>query len=140
MDGLTGSLIDHLNLPVADLARAVGFYTAALAPLGIHSVLDVRADPGTGQKAMHGFGVGAKPFFWVVAAGPETRHDRDTHLAFTAPDRAAVEAFWVAALAAGATPLREPGFCPEYHPDYFGAFATDPAGINVEAVCHHPAA
>ncbi|MBP2365557.1 VOC family protein [Pseudonocardia parietis] len=141
MSELEGSMIDHLNLPVGDLARAVAFYTEALAPLGIHTVMEVPADPGSGQKAMHAFGAGPKPFFWVIEAGHDVRHDTDTHLAFTAPDRETVDAFWAAALAAGATPLRPPGLCPEYHSDYYGAFAGDPDGINVEAVCHrapHP--
>ena len=136
MSDLEGSRIDHVNLPVGDLDAAVTFYTAALAPLGIRTVLHVPADPDSGQKAMHGFGVDAKPFFWVVESGQDVRHDSDTHVAFTAPDRGVVDAFWDAALAAGATALRPPGLCPEYHDDYYGAFAADPGGVNVEAVCH----
>lgn len=139
MTELEGSLIDHLNLPVGDLPRAVAFYEAALAPLGIHTVLAVPADPAARQKAMHAFGVGPKPFFWVIEAGRDVHFDADTHLAFTAPDRHAVRAFWDAALAAGAAALREPGVCPEYHADYYGAFVEDPNGVNLEAVCHRPA-
>ncbi|MDL5154956.1 VOC family protein [Actinomycetospora termitidis] len=136
MTSLEGSSIDHLNLPVADLDRAIAFHTAALAPLGITSLLHVLPDPASGQKAMHAFGVDAKPFFWVIDAGREVHHDSDTHVAFTAPDRDVVDAFFAAALAAGATVLREPGVCPEYHPDYYGAFVRDPEGVNLEAVCH----
>jgi len=131
----SGSLIDHLNLPVTDLAASVAFYTAALAPLGITTLIPVPADEAADQKAMHAFGVHPKPFFWLVAGAP-VRYDADTHVAFTAPDRATVDAFHEAAVAAGATTLRPPGEYPEYHPGYYGAFVADPDGINVEAVCH----
>ena len=69
-----------------------------------------------------------------------TRGDgfRESHIAFTAVDRAAVEAFFDAAVANGAEVLHEPRVWPEYHPDYFGAFVRDPDGNNVEAVCHTP--
>lgn len=61
--------IDHLNLPVADLPRAVAFHEAALAPLRIRTVMAVPADPAARQKAMHAFGAGPKPFSWVIDAG-----------------------------------------------------------------------
>jgi catechol 2,3-dioxygenase-like lactoylglutathione lyase family enzyme len=134
--GLTGSLIDHLNLPVDDLNRAVAFYEVALAPLGIGTLLSVPADPAADQKAMHAFGVHPKPFFWLVDSGGDgVRYDTDTHVAFSANDRATVDSFYEAALAAGATSLRPPGLWTEYHPAYYGAFVSDPDGINLEAVC-----
>ena len=61
------------------------------------------------------------------------------HIAFSAPDRAAVDAFHAAALAAGAEELHAPKVWPEYHEHYYGAFVRDPDGNNVEAVCHKPA-
>jgi catechol 2,3-dioxygenase-like lactoylglutathione lyase family enzyme len=78
------------------------------------------------------------PDFWI---GPHETGDgfRESHLAFTAPDRPAVHAFFDAAVAAGAEVLHEPREWPEYHPNYFGAFVRDPDGNNVEAVCHQPA-
>jgi catechol 2,3-dioxygenase-like lactoylglutathione lyase family enzyme len=63
---------------------------------------------------------------------------RESHIAFTAPDRAAVLAFFAAAVAGGAEVLHEPRLWPEYHDTYFGAFVRDPDGNNVEAVCHLP--
>jgi catechol 2,3-dioxygenase-like lactoylglutathione lyase family enzyme len=137
--GLSGSGIDHVNLPVGDLGRSVAFYTAALEPLGITTLLRAPADPQNEQKAMHAFGVHPKPFFWLVdSGGSGPRYDADTHIAFTTDDRTTVDAFYQAALAAGGTSLRPPGVWPEYHPDYYGAFVADPDGINVEAVCHRP--
>ena len=63
---------------------------------------------------------------------------RESHIAFTAPDRAAVRAFFQAAVGAGAEVLHEPRVWPQYHPNYYGAFVRDPDGNNVEAVCHAP--
>ncbi|MER6565695.1 VOC family protein [Streptomyces sp. NPDC001093] len=60
------------------------------------------------------------------------------HFAFAAADRAAVDAFYAAALAAGAEGLHAPRLRPEYHGSYYGAFVRDPDGNNVEAVCHQP--
>ena len=60
------------------------------------------------------------------------------HIAFVAPDRAAVRAFHQAALDVGAEELHAPRIWPEYHETYYGAFVRDPDGNNVEAVCHRP--
>jgi catechol 2,3-dioxygenase-like lactoylglutathione lyase family enzyme len=62
---------------------------------------------------------------------------RESHIAFEAPNRAAVRAFFEAAVSTGGEVLHEPRVWPEY-PDYFGAFVRDPDGNNVEAVCHLP--
>jgi catechol 2,3-dioxygenase-like lactoylglutathione lyase family enzyme len=77
------------------------------------------------------------PDFWL---GPRQTGDgfRESHIAFSAPDRAAVRAFCEAAQAAGAQVLHEPRVWPEYHPNYYGAFVRDPDGNNVEAVSHRP--
>jgi predicted lactoylglutathione lyase len=61
------------------------------------------------------------------------------HVAFAAKDRATVDRFYQAALAAGGKDNGAPGLRPEYHPSYYGAFVLDPDGHNVEAVCHSPA-
>jgi catechol 2,3-dioxygenase-like lactoylglutathione lyase family enzyme len=84
-----------------------------------------------------GFGGPLKPEFWI---GPQATGDgfRESHLAFTAPDRAAVRAFLDAALDVGAEVLHQARLWPEYHPNYYGAFVRDPDGNNVEAVCHLP--
>lgn len=81
-----------------------------------------------------GFGVASKPEFWI---GARTSGEgfRESHIAFAAPDRAAVRAFYEAAVDAGAEVLHEPRVWPEYHPHYYGAFVRDPDGTNAEAVC-----
>jgi catechol 2,3-dioxygenase-like lactoylglutathione lyase family enzyme len=84
-----------------------------------------------------GFGVPPMPDFWI---GPHETGEgfKETHIAFSAPTREAVRAFYEAALTAGAPALHEPRLFPEYHPNYYGAFVRDPDGNNVEAVCHSP--
>jgi catechol 2,3-dioxygenase-like lactoylglutathione lyase family enzyme len=59
------------------------------------------------------------------------------HLAFQARDRATVEAFHRAAIAAGGEDNGAPGER-DYHPGYYAAFVTDPDGNNIEAVFHGP--
>lgn len=59
-------------------------------------------------------------------------------LSFRADNRAAVDAFYKAAMAAGGRDNGKPGLRPHYHPNYYGAFVLDPDGHNIEAVCHNP--
>ena len=130
-------MIDHIGMPVSDLARSTEFYLKALAPLGIAIVMEVSAE-ASGHGAAVGFGADFKPFFWIgEAPGLSGGH---VHVAFLAPNRAAVDAFYRAALAAGGKDNGKPGLRPHYHADYYGAFVLDPDGHNIEAVCHKPAA
>ena len=84
-----------------------------------------------------GFGVERHPEFWLGPRDSGTGF-RESHLAFTAGSRPAVDAFFAAAVAAGAEVLHEPRVWPEYHSTYYAAFVRDPDGNNVEAVCHLP--
>lgn len=61
------------------------------------------------------------PDFWL-GARRTGKGFRESHLAFTAPDRDAVHAFFDIAIAHGAEVLHEPRVWPEYHEHYFGAF------------------
>ncbi len=128
-------MIDHVGFPVSDYKRAKAFYQKALAPLGYALVMEVEQETETGFPAA-GFGIGGKPDFWI---GGEGGLHRALHIAIQAKDRAAVDAFYRAALAAGARDNGAPGLRPHYHPDYYAAFVLDPDGHNIEAVCHSPA-
>jgi catechol 2,3-dioxygenase-like lactoylglutathione lyase family enzyme len=136
-------MIDHLGLPVSDLARATGFYRTALEPLGYGIVMQVSAAE-TGHGGAVGFGApgkaadfqSGKPSFWI---GENERLAGHIHVAFVAPSRAAVDAFYRAALAAGGKDNGPPGLRPHYHANYYAAFVLDLDGNNVEAVCHAPA-
>lgn len=122
-------MLDHISIQCADIPTSLAFYDRVLAPLGGDRVLDF------GEVV--GFGVAPRPDFWI---GPRSMGDgfRESHIAFAAPDRAAVRAFSDAAVATGVEVLYEPQEWPQYHPGYYGAFVRDPDGNNVEAVCHTP--
>jgi len=120
-----GRLIDHIQLVVADLKASRAFYGA------LFEVLKV---PIGGE---------AEDYFWadelfVSTADSEAALGKLTgrhHLAFQAADRAAVDAFYKAGLAAGGGDNGAPGERP-YHPGYYAAFLLDPDGNNIEAVYH----
>jgi len=61
-----------------------------------------------------------------------------THVAFSARDRGAVDAFYEAAMAAGGKDNGAPGLRPQYHETYYAAYVHDADGNNIEAVCHKP--
>ncbi len=119
--------LDHVGLPARDLQRARTFYAAALAPLGIELL--------GASEAHAAFGTGHMPYltlrFSMTRPAP-------VHLAFTADNRAQVDAFYHAALAAGGTDHGAPGLRPAYHAHYYGAFVLDPDGHNIEVVKHQP--
>jgi catechol 2,3-dioxygenase-like lactoylglutathione lyase family enzyme len=132
------SILDHVSLMVSDYARSKAFYEKVLAPLGIKLIMEY------GEAG--GFGRDTKPDFWI-AKGPasfqtpeQVRIITPTHLAFAARSREEVDAFYRAALEAGGKDFGAPGPRPVYHPGYYGAFALDPDGHNVEAVIHNHSA
>jgi catechol 2,3-dioxygenase-like lactoylglutathione lyase family enzyme len=126
-------MIDHIGFPVSDYERSKRFYRAALAPLGYGLVMEV--DQADSAHRAAGFGRDGKPDFWI---GGEGGIDRPLHIAFAADDRAMVDAFYHAAIAAGGADNGAPGLRPHYHPAYYAAFVHDPDGHNIEAVCHRP--
>ncbi len=132
-------MLDHVSIGAADYARARAFYDAVLATLGYAPVMVVE------QYEVTGYGIGQKPSFWVhgPAGCPMPGHGQigagpGQHLAFTAPDRRAVDAFYAAGLAQGGSDNGAPGLRPHYHAGYYGAFLVDPDGHRIEACCHKP--
>ncbi len=125
-------MIDHISLGVSDLGASAGFYDAALAPLSFTRQLEIEGAIGYGSD---------RPVFWIggpvgdapVAVPP------GLHIAFVAPERAAVEAFHAAATGTGGRDAGAPGLRHHYHENYYSAFVLDPDGYKVEAVCHGPA-
>jgi catechol 2,3-dioxygenase-like lactoylglutathione lyase family enzyme len=120
-------MLDHVSLRVGDYARSKTFFTDALRPLGYELVMEF-------DGAVAGFGAGGKPDFWIAEGDPSA----PIHVAFASPDRATVDAFHSAAVAAGGNDNGPPGLRPHYHEHYYAAFAHDPDGNNLEAVCHTP--
>ncbi len=120
-------MFDHVGLNVRDYAASRAFYEQVLAPLGYHVVM------AFDEHRAVGFGPADKPEFWLAQREP---YGTGTHVAFACDDRATVDAFHAAALAAGATDNGAPGLREHYHPTYYAAFALDLDGNNVEVVCH----
>jgi catechol 2,3-dioxygenase-like lactoylglutathione lyase family enzyme len=118
--------IDHTAVYVTDLDRSKSFYADALKPLGYSLQFEM--------GEFLGFGDGQMPNFGVVRRDPVG----DGHVAFSASDRATVDAFHQAAIAAGGTDNGAPGLREHYHPTYYAAYVRDFDGNNIEAVCHTP--
>lgn len=127
-------MLDHIGFGVTDYEASKAFYLKALEPLGIGVAMAVTKEQTGGYEGA-GFGSDGKPYFWI-GTGEPVGH---MHLAFTARTRAQVDAFYAAAMAAGAKDNGAPGLRPWYHPNYYGAFVIDLNGVNLEAVCHKPA-
>lgn len=126
-------MIDHLGIPVKDIAASRRFYEAALAPLGYRVLGEETNTLGNNVVLM-----GADEIDFVIADGEPVTDG--THFAFRVETRAEVDAFHAAALAAGGKDNGAPGIREDYHPNYYAAFVIDPDGMNVEAVCHAPVA
>jgi catechol 2,3-dioxygenase-like lactoylglutathione lyase family enzyme len=122
-------MLGHLSFGVADLARAVAFYDAAMAPLGFVRVWN---SPG---QAGYGLPGGGDKLALKAQSGPVTPPGPGFHLAFDAKTREAVDAFHAAAIANGGTDEGPPGLRPHYGPTYYAAFVRDPDGHKLEAVC-----
>ena len=127
-------MLDHTGLLVRDFARSRKFYTAVLAPLGyeVRKEFDGTA-AGFGVPLGYGKSLDPAGDFWIIKGEPF----KGLHIAFSAESRVHVDAFHMAALAAGGTDNGAPGLRPIYHENYYGAFVLDPDGYNIEAVCHN---
>lgn len=121
-----GRLIDHVHLIARDLAVTKRFYAAVLEVFG---------------RKIDGEGDGFFYFdeFFVSDEAMSTTGPTHVHIGLQSPDRATVDRFHAAALAAGGKDHGKPGVRTQYHADYYGAFVIDPDGNNIEAVYHGPA-
>jgi catechol 2,3-dioxygenase-like lactoylglutathione lyase family enzyme len=126
-------MFSHVTVGTNDIERARDFYDAVLATLGTTSF--------TQGKHFTGYGGRQSAQLWVLSPfnrDPATVGN-GAHVAFLAPDRASVDAFHAAAMAAGGMDEGAPGLRPQYHESYYGAYVRDPDGNKLQAVCHDPA-
>src|SRR3954449_5771475 len=131
------AVIDHVGIRVTDFRASRRMYEAALAELGF-SVLGEGEFEGDAYVL---FGRGSDDDFSLHTVGSKPGRDRATtgaHVAFSAPDAAAVDRWHDAAVRHGGTDNGLPGVRPEYSGHYYAAFVLDPDGNNVEAVFHRP--
>ena len=120
------AMIDHVSVPVADLAAAARFYDRVLEPLGMRRLVERERTVGYGSRY---------PEFWLnLRDGHVGTPDSGHHVCLRARDEDAVRAFspWRSTAAAGAT--AHPGRASAPWPAYFGAFVLDPDGNKLEAV------
>lgn len=124
-------MFDHISLGVADLGRSAALYDAALAALG-----HVRLTENARHVAWGPPGFTGEPPLAILAVTPGVAEPRrGFHLALAAADRAAVDRFHAAAVAAGATDDGPPGI--RYNnPNYYAAYIIDLDGHRLEAVHH----
>lgn len=125
---IMSSIIDHVTLGVADIARARRFYDRVMQTLGFRCVWE--------KPSMIAYGLEGADDFGLQADDGGSR--RGTHVALRAPNRESVNRFHSEALAAGGRDDGAPGLRPEYHGSYYAAFVIDPDGNRIEAVCHDP--
>jgi catechol 2,3-dioxygenase-like lactoylglutathione lyase family enzyme len=125
-------MLDHVFLSASDLQRSVTFYEKALQPLGITHYVDYDGKNGPpGHPDLKGFGRDKRAFFWLKQgdANPSS-----THVGFVASNAQEVNAFYEAAMAAGARDNGKPGVRMYYDPRYYAANILDPDGYSIEVV------
>ncbi len=121
--------IVHVSVGTNDVDTALAFYDSVLATIGLSQ-----------QVLMEGIGAAygrSAAEFWVhlpLDEAPATVGN-GVHVAFSAHSHAEVDAFYHAALAAGAADEGAAGLRPEYGPQYYACFVRDPDGNKIEAVC-----
>jgi catechol 2,3-dioxygenase-like lactoylglutathione lyase family enzyme len=119
-------MLDHVSIGVRDIAKAKGFYDAAMKPLGFACLSADDGSLGYGKEAAR---------FWIYAAEHPVPDDPKSglHFCFAAPSRASVTAFHAAALANGGRDNGKPGLRKDYGPHYYAAYVFDPEGYRLEA-------
>ncbi|MDB5294830.1 MAG: extradiol dioxygenase [Phycisphaerales bacterium] len=125
-------MLDHVFLSASDLARSVTFYEKALAPLGIAHYVDYDGKDGPpGHPDLKGFGREKRAFFWLKQGHADPR---SVHVGFVASNAEEVNAFYEAAIAAGARDNGRPAARTYYDPRYYAANVLDPDGYSIEVV------
>src|SRR4051812_46044177 len=117
-------MIDHIGFPGSDYEGAKAFYAKALAPLGYSLIMEVTQEQ-TGHDPAAGFGADGKPDFWI---GGEGALNKPVHVAILAKDRATVDAFYKAAIAAGGRDNGPPRLPGPYPPPHYRPFLLHPHG------------
>jgi catechol 2,3-dioxygenase-like lactoylglutathione lyase family enzyme len=123
-----GGMIDHVRIPVTDIAVSREFYVRLLEPLGYRVEKDL-PDRVKLRNASDG------DFVWIIGTADASRYE-PRHIAFRAPNIESIREFHRIGVACGGTDNGAPGPRPNYDDSYYAAFVRDPDGNNVEAVVH----
>jgi catechol 2,3-dioxygenase-like lactoylglutathione lyase family enzyme len=128
-------MLSHVTIGITDFQRAFAFYSAIMA------TLDYPLRVSEAQYAFAGWnaGDGAQPLLFITRPfnGEAATPGNGQMTALLAPNRAAVDRCYAAALASGGADEGPPGLRPHYHPDYYGAYFRDPDGNKLCVCCHH---
>ena len=122
-------MFDHVKFGVSDYAASKAFFLKALEPIGVAVVAE--------GKPTYGIEMSPRGKASLIVYQSDVK-PAPLHLAFIADNRAQVDAFYRAALAAGGKDNGPPGLRLNYSPNYYAAFVTGPDGHNIEVVCHAP--
>ncbi|KMU84558.1 hypothetical protein CIHG_02342 [Coccidioides immitis H538.4] len=118
--------VSHLTLTVSNLPQSTSFFLSCLQPLGYKFI----------GRHENSIGFGAEPGkpadFWIAEERPGVPAGA-AHIAFPAPSREAVSAFFIAALKAGGKIHGEPCLR-DAEQGYFSAAVIDFDGNSIEAV------
>jgi catechol 2,3-dioxygenase-like lactoylglutathione lyase family enzyme len=123
-------LLGHVSFGVKSLDVSKRFYAAIFKPFGVHITYEHEKACGFGHDEREP--VDLSQVDNPVPAGV------GTHMAFNAPSREAVDAFYKAALENGGTCYGPPGLRPQYNEHYYACFVLDPDGHRLEAVYQQP--
>lgn len=116
-------MFDHVTIRVPDRDASERFFETVFAPLGIDTTYRTRSFTEWQD-------------FMLTDATRDHPATRGLHVAFAAPSRQQVDAFWQVRVEAGHLDDGPPGLRPQYREDYYGAFLRDPSGNSIEAVHH----
>jgi catechol 2,3-dioxygenase-like lactoylglutathione lyase family enzyme len=121
-------MLDHVSIGVRDVGASRKFYDAALKPLGYECLSKGDDFAGYGRKSVQ---------LWLGQTEHPVKADMRSglHFCFAAESRKAVDAFYAAAIKAGAKDNGKPGIRPDYTQPYYAAFVIDPDGYRLEAYC-----
>lgn len=132
-------MLTYVYFGTNDLARAITFYNATLAPLGMQRCITGDAE---WDRIAAGWGVyedgGLRELaFWVGTSFDQQRATvgNGSMVAFRARSRREVEDFHAAALAHGGKCEGPPGLRLHYAPDFYAAYVRDVDGNKIAAIC-----
>lgn len=123
-------MYSHVTLGTNDWTRAKPFWAAVMEALSIPVMFEYDGGIAYGEAT------GPKLFIGPPFDGLPATNGNGTHVAFIAQSRADVDAFYKAAMSNGGSDEGPPGPRPHYHKNYYGAYARDPDGNKLQAVCH----
>lgn len=126
------SIYTHVTVGTNDLLKAREFYDNVLGKLGQKRIADLAENGSI-------WGVEAPSFFVLKPAnGAPASVGNGVTVSFEAPNRAAIDAFHAAALAAGGSDEGAPG-TRDWAPNAYAAYARDLDGNKLAAYCFKPA-